>query len=77
VPGIAPAQQKLHPTDGVDHKSGGLLPLSEVFQEASDWPFTVEGPLCEAALLVLKRSSDLETNHLLILKQTHDQEVAE
>jgi hypothetical protein len=53
-PGTAPAQQKLHPTDGVDHKSGGLLPSSEVFQEASDWPFTVEGPLSEAVLLVFE-----------------------
>jgi hypothetical protein len=55
VASTAPAQQKLHPIDGVDHKPGGLLPLSEVFQEASDWPFTVEVPLMRAVLLVLNK----------------------
>ena len=43
-------EKKLHPIDGVAI-AGVLLPSTEAFQEASDWPSKQKGRFREAALL--------------------------
>ena len=47
----APVRKKLHPMDGADRHPEVDFPHRKFFQEASDWPSNMRGPLPEAALV--------------------------